>query len=151
MCVFTLTHSLTRLPLQVDLIAEMRFPKQFNKSIWLSQIFMYCNYSLVAFLGYHAYGSNVKSPITLNMPDDGVNIATNVLLFIHMMIAYLINSTVITQAGVRFLWPGQLEQDGKGIAWRWGLVRLCGDAIAHAYFNQIDASLLIASPTCMTH
>ncbi len=32
------------------------------------------------FLGYYAYGNAVKAPITLNLPEDGLSIFTNVCL-----------------------------------------------------------------------
>ena len=107
---------------QVDMIAEMRHPKQFRKSIWLSQSFMCANYSIVGFLGYYAYGNGVKSPITLNLPDDGLSVFTNVLLFVHVMIAYLINSTVLSHAVCRWMWPGLIERNGSQSALKWGVV-----------------------------
>ena len=95
------------------------------------------------FLGYYAYGNAVKAPITLNLPEDGLSIFTNVLrvlacgciimtvacvrvqvlLFIHVMVAYLINSTVLSTAICRFIWPGLLEgTTDQRVAMRWGSV-----------------------------
>ena len=50
---------------------------------------------LCSFLCYHVYGNNVQAPITLNLPDDSLRIVTNVCLFLHVSVAYLLNSTVL--------------------------------------------------------
>lgn len=54
--------------LMLDMMRDMKRPLEFYKSVWLSQIFMFLNYAVVGFLGYHVYGTAVMAPITLNLP-----------------------------------------------------------------------------------
>jgi len=75
-------------------------------------------------LGYYIYGEDVKAPITMEMADNNLRTFTNILLFVHVAVAYCINSCVLTTAICRLIWPRlRLSAGGadwKGTALRWG-------------------------------
>ena len=76
------------------------------------------------------YDNAVTAPITMSLPKDSVGIFTNVCLLIHVMIAYCINSTVLTRAVCDSLWPGLLTSPAFGkkqrsVMLRWGAVSTC--------------------------
>jgi proton-coupled amino acid transporter len=71
----------------------------------------------------------VIAPITQNLPDDKLRVFTNACLLLHVMVAYCINSTVITRALCDHFWPGMLTVGRRRPAVRWAVVStsiLCG-------------------------
>ncbi len=81
------------------------------------------------YLGYFTFGGSVTAPITMNLPHDGLGVFTNVCLLLHVMVAYCINSTVLTRAICDSIWPGLLGTGNVGtgqrqrrVALRWGAV-----------------------------
>ena len=71
------------------------------------------------------YGDLVGAPITQNLPDDDVRIFTNTCLLLHVMVAYCINSTVLTRALCDAWWPGMVSGSSprrRRPALRWGCV-----------------------------
>eukprot|EP00051_Salpingoeca_urceolata_P006026 m.80107 g.80107 ORF g.80107 m.80107 type:complete len:440 (+) comp14651_c0_seq3:303-1622(+) len=92
--------------LMVEIQSVMRTPTEFSKSVYLSQLVMFANYAIIGLVGYAAYGDDVKSPITLNLPDNALRAFTNVCLFVHVMMAYAINSQVLTEVSSDFVVRG---------------------------------------------
>lgn len=75
-----------------------------------------------SFLGYYIYGDKVKAPITEEMADNNLRTFTNILLFVHVAVAYCINSCVLTTSICRLIWP-LMSLDGsagRGTMLRWG-------------------------------
>ena len=75
------------------------------------------------FLGYSIYGESVSSIVTATLPDNWVRILVNVCLFVHVAVAYCINSTVVTRFFFESVWPGFETRPGvsqTGVALRWG-------------------------------
>lgn len=110
--------------LMPDIQSEMKDPMQFPKAVWFSQFFLFLNYALVGYLGYLTFGGSVTAPITMNLPHDGLGVFTNVCLLLHVMVAYCINSTVLTRAICDSVWPGLLGTGPRArrVALRWGMV-----------------------------
>eukprot|EP00730_Choanoeca_flexa_P000149 TRINITY_DN10068_c0_g1_i1.p1 TRINITY_DN10068_c0_g1~~TRINITY_DN10068_c0_g1_i1.p1 ORF type:complete len:500 (+),score=98.61 TRINITY_DN10068_c0_g1_i1:103-1602(+) len=108
--------------LMPDILAEMKDQKQFPKAVYYSQGFMFINYAIIGFVGYAAYGNAVQSPITLSLPPDGVSIFTNILLLLHVGVAYCINSTVFVRNLFDAIWPGfvHTSTDRTLLRRRWG-------------------------------
>eukprot|EP00051_Salpingoeca_urceolata_P006025 m.80099 g.80099 ORF g.80099 m.80099 type:complete len:458 (+) comp14651_c0_seq2:303-1676(+) len=107
--------------LMVEIQSVMRTPTEFSKSVYLSQLVMFANYAIIGLVGYAAYGDDVKSPITLNLPDNALRAFTNVCLFVHVMMAYAINSQVLTEAIVSYFRPGFRRDRGRAAFVRWGM------------------------------
>eukprot|EP00730_Choanoeca_flexa_P017978 TRINITY_DN8717_c0_g1_i1.p1 TRINITY_DN8717_c0_g1~~TRINITY_DN8717_c0_g1_i1.p1 ORF type:complete len:470 (+),score=101.85 TRINITY_DN8717_c0_g1_i1:126-1535(+) len=108
--------------LMVDIQSVMAKPQDWPKAVWSSQLFMFANYAIVGFLGYAVYGTGVKAPITLNLPDNTLRLVTNGCLFIHVAVAYCINSTVLVTGIVEAIWPFALSSaSNKEKALKWGL------------------------------
>eukprot|EP00045_Choanoeca_perplexa_P010038 m.100428 g.100428 ORF g.100428 m.100428 type:complete len:490 (-) comp15124_c0_seq1:37-1506(-) len=96
--------------LMPDILAEMKDPKDFPKAVYYSQGFMGINYALIGFVGYAAYGNTVQNPITLSLPPDGASIFTNIMLLLHVGVAYCINSTVFVRNLFDTIWPGFIHK-----------------------------------------
>eukprot|EP00045_Choanoeca_perplexa_P019395 m.2746 g.2746 ORF g.2746 m.2746 type:complete len:469 (+) comp4000_c0_seq1:99-1505(+) len=108
--------------LMVDIQSVMTRPQDWPKSVWSSQLFMFANYAVVGFLGYAVYGEGVQAPITLNLPDNTLRLVTNGCLFVHVAVAYCINSTVLVTGIVEAIWPFALSSaSGKEKALKWGI------------------------------
>eukprot|EP00049_Salpingoeca_infusionum_P023107 m.10429 g.10429 ORF g.10429 m.10429 type:complete len:470 (-) comp5562_c0_seq1:3148-4557(-) len=111
--------------LMVDIQASMHTPSHWPKSIYSSQLFMAANYAIVGFLGYYVYGQGVSSIITASLKDNGLRAAVNACLFIHVAVAYAINSNVMARYFVNKLWPRVLDNPKMSYfqqTWRWVLV-----------------------------
>ncbi|EDQ89622.1 uncharacterized protein MONBRDRAFT_25158 [Monosiga brevicollis MX1] len=111
--------------LMIDIQAVMKQPADWPKALYSSQLFMFANYCIIGFLGYAVYGRDVKAPITLSLPDNGLRLATNVCLFIHVAMAYCINSCVLVTNLVEIIWPGTLtaaKATKRQVILRWGFV-----------------------------
>ena len=85
---------------------------------------LHATISIFRFLGYLTYDNAVSAPITLNLPHDDVGVFTNVCLLLHVIVAYCINSTVLTRAICDSIWPGMLGNTLRHnrIALRWGMI-----------------------------
>eukprot|EP00055_Hartaetosiga_balthica_P008322 m.30650 g.30650 ORF g.30650 m.30650 type:complete len:485 (-) comp6240_c0_seq1:1850-3304(-) len=108
----------------LDIVSEMKDAQSFPKSVYVSQSVMFLCYAVIGFVGFGAYGVDVPSPITLAFPRDHLNIVTNVLLCIHVAVAYCISSTVFVKNLFKLLWPRLYMSDfhSKKKALRWGFV-----------------------------
>mmetsp|Transcript_11549 Transcript_11549/g.35303 ORF Transcript_11549/g.35303 Transcript_11549/m.35303 type:complete len:435 (+) Transcript_11549:323-1627(+) len=83
----------------LEVISEMRNSKDFSKTVFSSQTAMFLNYIVVAGLGYLAYGSTVKSPVTMNLHGSyRVSLVAHLCLLVHVLVAYCIESYVIVSA-----------------------------------------------------
>ncbi len=91
------------------------------------------------------FRDDVRAPITLSFPDDTLGTFTNVCLFLHVAVAYCINSSVLTKSICQAVWPSVFlaphRQKEKVV--RWGLVStgiLCGAifiAILVPFFSDL--------------
>eukprot|EP00122_Pirum_gemmata_P001264 Pgem_evm1s1128 len=101
--------------IMVEIMSEMKKPKDFSKSVMSSQLFMFANYAIIGVSGYYVYGNKVKSPIIGNFPDDDIQSKImNFCLFVHVLIAYCINSQVVCQALVSTVFPNTFGVDPEG-------------------------------------
>eukprot|EP00056_Hartaetosiga_gracilis_P011571 m.175913 g.175913 ORF g.175913 m.175913 type:complete len:488 (-) comp13525_c1_seq1:36-1499(-) len=108
----------------LDIISEMKDVSHFPKSVYLSQGALFACYAVIGFVGFGAFGVDVPAPITLAFPRDHLNIVTNVLLLVHVTVAYCINSTVFVKNVFKMVWPKlyMSEFHRREKALRWGFL-----------------------------
>jgi len=86
----------------VELQSEMEEPKDFMKSMYTANTIMYVCYLLVGCVGYHFVGAgDLKGgdPVTSEIfsKGSGGDRFVNALLFVHVLIAYLIEANVVSR------------------------------------------------------
>eukprot|EP00055_Hartaetosiga_balthica_P007129 m.24101 g.24101 ORF g.24101 m.24101 type:complete len:505 (-) comp5617_c0_seq1:1048-2562(-) len=97
--------------IMVDIQSAMKKPTDWNKAVYFSQTFMFANYAIIGFLGYSAYGSSTSTVVTAELADNWLRICVNICLFLHVAMAYCINSTVVTTFFVNLFFPKLLQSD----------------------------------------
>mmetsp|Transcript_12830 Transcript_12830/g.38374 ORF Transcript_12830/g.38374 Transcript_12830/m.38374 type:complete len:443 (+) Transcript_12830:127-1455(+) len=86
----------------IELLSEMEKPEDFSKAVFTSNTVMLCCYAVVGCLGYHIVGAkDLKSgePVTSGVASRGspLDRIVNALLFVHVIIAYLIEANVVAR------------------------------------------------------
>lgn len=79
-----------------ELISGMERPRDFPKAVWSSTMTMMASYVLIASVGYACLGDLAIAPVTDALPEDFWAQIANVLLFGHVMVAYVIEANVLT-------------------------------------------------------
>jgi len=85
-----------------ELISSMQTPADFPKAVWSSTITMCSSYILIASVGYYILGQFAIAPVTDALPEDPWAQVANVLLFAHVLIAYIIELNILTKGLVHF-------------------------------------------------
>lgn len=87
----------------VEAHGEMRNPQHFPASSALTLSVMIGVYLIVSLLGYWLLGDEVSTPMTSDLPasQSQARAAANVLLLIHVAMAYVINANVLLRGPVR--------------------------------------------------
>jgi len=86
----------------IELQSEMTEPKDFIKAMTTANTTMYACYLLVGCVGYHFVGgADLKNgdPVTseISSRGSGLDRFVNALLFVHVLIAYLIEANVVAR------------------------------------------------------
>ena len=85
-----------------ELISSMQTPEDFPKSVWSSTLTMMSSYILIASVGYATLGNLAIAPVTAALPSDMWAQVASVLLFAHVLIAYIIELNILTKGLVHF-------------------------------------------------
>lgn len=80
-----------------ELISSMQKPKDFPKAVWSSTLTMMGSYILIASVGYACLGALAIAPVTDALPEDFWAQIANVLLFGHVLVAYIIELNILTK------------------------------------------------------
>jgi hypothetical protein len=81
----------------VDLMSEMTTPTDMTKVVSRASAVMLVFYTSVSVVAYAYAGSEVKSPITNQLPTGALLAIVNAALFIHVCVAFFINSSIINK------------------------------------------------------
>uniref|UniRef100_A0A7S2RS39 Amino acid transporter transmembrane domain-containing protein n=1 Tax=Mucochytrium quahogii TaxID=96639 RepID=A0A7S2RS39_9STRA len=106
----------------LEMMAEMKKPKDFPKTFSISAPFQFCIYFIVGVVGYLYDGSLASNMIlnAINPHTDGATLrASAIFLFLHLMVSYLIISTLLTRSLHMKIHPSTvLDQGMKGkVVW----------------------------------
>ena len=86
-----------------ELISSMEKPGDFPKAVWSSTMTMMSSYILIASVGYACLGTAAIAPVTDALPEDFWAQIANVLLFGHVLVAYIIELNILTKGAIH-LW-----------------------------------------------
>lgn len=79
-----------------EIMRSMKNPKKFNLSLGISMLIVTATYILTASVGYAVYGENVQSPILLSLPKGAITIIANILMILHVLMAYPVAFSAIS-------------------------------------------------------
>ena len=104
----------------VELQSEMRQPADFPRAVWWASVAYGSVYLLVAVAASHFLGSHVQAPVTLAMPtatraQRAAKGVANLLLLLHVLVAFVINANVVNRAALQALVPERLQR--RRLAW----------------------------------
>jgi len=86
-----------------ELISSMDKPADFPKAVWSSTLTMMGSYILIASVGYACLGGLAIAPVTDALPEDFWAQIANILLFGHVLVAYIIELNILTK-GMCYMW-----------------------------------------------
>lgn len=99
-----------------ELMADMDKPEDFPKALWLNAPLQVGLYLLVAFWGYYYSGDLAEGYFLKNITDGMVYQVASLLLFFHVLVAFLIKNIVISRYLHSCLSPSRVDtfyrQDG---------------------------------------
>lgn len=121
--------------LYFELMAEMQEPEDFPKVFIINAPLQVGLYLSVACLGYHFAGSNAKGYLLDNLALGPAFRVASALLFLHVVIAFLIKSVVVS----RFV-HGCVSPDRVGID-----LRDAGGVRAHLEYAACSVALLVVA------
>ena len=132
--VMTVVFSYCGQAIFTELITAMERPRDFPKAVWSSSLTMMLTYAVIAAAGYAALGSLAVAPVTSALPNDVWVLMANVLLFVHVLVAYVIEVNILSKGLINLLLE-QMEQETGAFRHRptcrlyaqW--VRLAGGAV----------------------
>ncbi|KFH67256.1 hypothetical protein MVEG_07778 [Podila verticillata NRRL 6337] len=87
---------------------SMRYPRSWSRSLWMALWVCFALYSLIAVVGYHAFGHRTVSPILNNFPHGIWSILANTLITAHVLLAAPILMTslsVMIETSIAQRWP----------------------------------------------
>ncbi|RQM22924.1 hypothetical protein B5M09_004803 [Aphanomyces astaci] len=82
----------------VEIMSEMRDPREFSKSIVAATSFFTVVYVLMAVVGYYYVGAVVMSPITSNLSSINMRRWCSMFILCHVVVAYVMAVMVLARA-----------------------------------------------------
>ncbi|RHY61128.1 hypothetical protein DYB30_005353 [Aphanomyces astaci] len=82
----------------VEIMSEMRDPREFSKSIVAATSFFTVVYVLMAVVGYYYVGAVVMSPITSNLSSMNMRRWCSMFILCHVVVAYVMAVMVLARA-----------------------------------------------------
>ena len=101
--VMTVVFSYCGQAIFTELITAMERPRDFPKAVWSSSLTMMLTYAVIAAAGYAALGSLAVAPVTSALPNDVWVLMANVLLFVHVLVAYVIEVNILSKGLINLL------------------------------------------------
>lgn len=133
---------------------SMKNPKQWNKAVYLGLSSCALMYILTAVPGYYIYGTTAQSPIYNNLANRGAQMAAQIIITIHVLLAVpiLITSLAIDMEGMFNITVDRMGKTGEFLA-RAALriaimVAVCIVAIYVPYFGDL-LSLIGSFSNCL--
>ena len=121
----------------MELLAEMKVPKQFPRSLTFSFGLMSCTYMFVVVVAYGYKGSSVPGFLPDILSEGPAKIAADVLLLLHIIIAYVVVSQPLHVWFHSKIFPKTLYQDTFSGQLHWFLI--CFGFVA---FSWLIANLI---------
>mmetsp|Transcript_378 Transcript_378/g.947 ORF Transcript_378/g.947 Transcript_378/m.947 type:complete len:517 (-) Transcript_378:359-1909(-) len=99
----------------LEIMAEMKNPNYWTRALWLGQAVMIPTYTVTAGVGYYLLGDSAPGFLPAALPDNAAKTVINLLLFFHVVIAYLVHNQPLCQGIEAFLFPSERvsRSDGK--------------------------------------
>ena len=96
----------------LEMMGEQKEPRQFPKSLALSQTIMTGVYLFTPLVAYSYVGQNVENFSVSSMPKNALRIATGVLIIYHILVAYLVTGVPLYTRIREFFSPKTLYAKG---------------------------------------
>jgi len=97
----------------VELISRQRVYASFKRTVSISSTIALVLYVACSSLGYAYVGRDIRGPLTSVLKIDVWTRVTNMFLFIHVGIGYVIEMNVLTDAALRLVWPSAWQLSGS--------------------------------------
>ncbi|KAL1520143.1 hypothetical protein AB1Y20_023615 [Prymnesium parvum] len=131
----------------LEIIREMRQPRHFPRSVFFANMITMTVYTSTVVLAYASKGTQVNQFLPDMLDDSPVNNIARMLLFFHVLIAYLITGQPLHRSYHLIVSSSTANDPGRRGAWHWFLITsaqlIAGVLVANAvpFFEAVQGLL----------